>query len=195
MHLYIILEKKNYSLHLGSGSTGLLTPALTGPLAGTLKGAGPFCRAGSNVQGDRLPVREVAVLPEHVTEHVEDAFPSGPAWAACHSAQSRGVPRTGEVQGWAAGFPPSGGHQHAGQSEQDFPTTPPATRPDGQMCLLIATGDAGMLTCPHGSRAGLTGGTSTSRATGTFVTGSCTLGGRVCAPARVCARVSMHRCA
>lgn len=131
-------------------------------------------------------------------ENTEDAFPGGPACAVCQFPRSRGVPQTGEVQGWAAGFPPSGGHRHARQVKRDFPTKLPATRPDGQVCVFSSPRGDG--TCPRHLQAGLTGsdghrdgrGTFTSRAKGTFVTGSVPLGGHVCAPARACACVSVH---
>lgn len=92
MHLYIILEKKKLFLTSqlqGSGSSGLLVPPLTWRFGwGRSRGRGLSAGQGRMSKVTGCLSGEVAVLPEQVAEHMGDAFPGGPACAACHFPES-----------------------------------------------------------------------------------------------------------
>ena len=101
-----------------------------------------FCRAGSNVKGDCLPLRE-AVCPPPYDKWLKTWRPGsqeGPAYAVCHFRWSCEVsPRQVMCWGLAASFPRSRDHCWAWQIGWDFTTKFPAKRPHSQMSVFFSS--------------------------------------------------------
>lgn len=100
---------------------------------------------------------EVAVLPEQVAEHMGDAFPGGPACAACHFPESGVSLRQVRYRG---GLPASCPAEATATLDRANRTSPPNCLPRGLTVKCVFSwprGDARTLTCPRGLQAGLTG--------------------------------------
>lgn len=141
----------------GSGSSGPGTSAHVEVWLGPLKGAGPFCRAGSNVKGDRLPVRGSG-CPPRASGGAHGGRVSG--WpCVCRLS----LPRVGvslrQVR-YRGGLPASRPAEATATLDRANRTSPPNCLPRGLTVKCVFSwprGDARTLTCPCGLQAGLTG--------------------------------------